>query len=160
MGDKKVTDIELVDYAKKALLIYGKYVIEQRALPDYRDGEKPVHRRILWAAYKLGLTAKSKPIKTARIIGECFVAGTLVSTPTGHVPIENLKIGDTVLTSLGEQKVVQTYYWPSSPIVEVQTDSTSVQSTLGQEFKVQIGDKFFWKKAEELQPGDLIVSEA
>ncbi|MGB1899149.1 MAG: DNA gyrase/topoisomerase IV subunit A [Candidatus Kariarchaeum pelagius] len=49
---------------------YAKYVIEDRALPDARDGLKPVHRRILYAMKELGLGPRSSFKKCARIVGE------------------------------------------------------------------------------------------
>ena len=49
---------------------YANYVISERALPDARDGLKPVHRRILWAMYTMGLTPRSSFKKCARVVGE------------------------------------------------------------------------------------------
>lgn len=45
-------------------------VIVSRALPDVRDGLKPVHRRILYSMYELGMTPNSSHKKSARIVGE------------------------------------------------------------------------------------------
>ena len=49
---------------------YSKYVIQERALPDARDGLKPVQRRILFAMYKLGLYSNKQYKKSARIVGD------------------------------------------------------------------------------------------
>ncbi|GAA5414539.1 DNA topoisomerase IV subunit A [Ureaplasma ceti] len=49
---------------------YAKYIIQDRALPDARDGLKPVQRRILYAMYELGLTADKSYKKSARTVGE------------------------------------------------------------------------------------------
>lgn len=49
---------------------YSKYIIQERALPDARDGLKPVQRRILFAMYKLGLTSNKSYKKSARIVGD------------------------------------------------------------------------------------------
>ena len=49
---------------------YSKYIIQDRALPDCRDGLKPVQRRILYAMYKLGMFPKTPYKKSARIVGE------------------------------------------------------------------------------------------
>ena len=51
-------------------LRYSMSVIVARALPDVRDGLKPVHRRVLFAMHKLGLTADKATMKSARIVGE------------------------------------------------------------------------------------------
>jgi DNA gyrase subunit A len=49
---------------------YARMVLEDRAIPDFRDGLIPVYRRILWAMYKLGVHHNSKNVKKARIVGE------------------------------------------------------------------------------------------
>src|SRR5512145_448082 len=54
----------------KRYLAYALSTITSRALPDVRDGLKPVHRRILYAMKELGLTHQSKHKKSARIVGE------------------------------------------------------------------------------------------
>ena len=55
---------------KRAYLDYAMSVIVSRALPDVRDGLKPVHRRILYAMYKAGLFHDKKHTKCARIVGD------------------------------------------------------------------------------------------
>ncbi|MDA1317034.1 MAG: DNA gyrase subunit A [bacterium] len=55
---------------KKAYLDYAMSVIVARALPDVRDGLKPVHRRILYAMYKMGLVAGGRFSKSVKIVGE------------------------------------------------------------------------------------------
>jgi DNA gyrase subunit A len=55
---------------KKSYLDYAMSVITQRALPDVRDGLKPVHRRILFSLYKNGLTHSSKFKKSATVVGD------------------------------------------------------------------------------------------
>jgi len=55
---------------KRAYLDYAMSVIVSRALPDVRDGLKPVHRRILYAMYKLGLTSSARFSKSAKVVGE------------------------------------------------------------------------------------------
>ncbi len=49
---------------------YSKYIIQERALPDLRDGLKPVQRRVLYAMQDLRLTHKSPYKKSARIVGD------------------------------------------------------------------------------------------
>ena len=64
----KLVDIE--DQMKNAYLDYAMSVIVGRALPDVRDGLKPVHRRILYAMHELGMTPDKPFKKSARIVGE------------------------------------------------------------------------------------------
>jgi len=64
------TNEEIVTVMKRAYLNYAMSVIVSRALPDVRDGLKPVHRRILYAMYKLGLTSGARFSKSAKVVGE------------------------------------------------------------------------------------------
>lgn len=65
-----ILPIAIEDKMKEAYLSYSLSVIASRALPDVRDGLKPVHRRILYAARDLGLTPDKPHKKSARIVGE------------------------------------------------------------------------------------------
>ena len=68
--DQKIVDSELVAEMKDSYMAYAMSVIVGRALPDVRDGFKPVHRRILYAMYEDGLT-KDKPFrKCATAVGD------------------------------------------------------------------------------------------
>jgi topoisomerase-4 subunit A len=60
----------LKEYTEKAYLDYSMYVILDRALPQLGDGLKPVQRRIVYAMSELGLSATSKPKKSARTVGD------------------------------------------------------------------------------------------
>ena len=60
----------LGQYAERAYLEYAMSVVKGRALPDVRDGQKPVQRRILYAMRDMGLTPGAKPVKSARGVGE------------------------------------------------------------------------------------------
>jgi DNA gyrase subunit A len=55
---------------RESYLDYAMSVITARALPDVRDGLKPVHRRILYTMHELGLTAGAKTRKSAKIVGD------------------------------------------------------------------------------------------
>ncbi|MFT4311204.1 MAG: DNA gyrase subunit A, partial [Candidatus Woesearchaeota archaeon] len=70
MDADKVIPQVIEDEMKDAYLDYSMSVIVGRALPDARDGLKPVHRRILFAMHGLGITHKSSYRKSARIVGE------------------------------------------------------------------------------------------
>jgi DNA gyrase subunit A len=82
-GDRNLIPINIEDEMKRSYLDYAMSVIVGRALPDVRDGLKPVHRRILWGMHELGLTPNRPTRKCAKIIGE--VMGKY--HPHGDVPI-------------------------------------------------------------------------
>lgn len=153
------TKIHLLDYSKSALLNYGPYVIENRALPDIRDGLKPVHRRILWSMYRLGLKAAGPTKKSARVVGECFVKGTPVLTPEGERPIEDLKIGDLVTTRFGAKPVTDLYYLPPQTVYTLAlVDGKTLIATAGQEFLSLCRGHEVWTKLSDLQAGDKILT--
>jgi DNA gyrase subunit A len=66
----KIINAEITTEMQDAYLDYSMSVIVQRALPDVRDGLKPVHRRIIYAMHKLGLHHTAKYQKAAAIVGE------------------------------------------------------------------------------------------
>lgn len=72
MTDTKqsIQQTEITSEMKRAYLDYAMSVIVSRALPDVRDGLKPVHRRILFAMYKMGLTSGARFSKSAKVVGE------------------------------------------------------------------------------------------
>jgi DNA gyrase subunit A len=65
-----ITPINIVDEMKSSYLDYAMSVIVARALPDVRDGLKPVHRRILWASQEGGFVAGRPYRKSAKIVGD------------------------------------------------------------------------------------------
>lgn len=65
-----VVSRSIVSEMKKSFIDYAMSVITDRALPDVRDGMKPVHRRILYAMHTIGLTASAKTRKSAAVVGE------------------------------------------------------------------------------------------
>lgn len=68
--NQKIVDVEISTEIRKAFLDYSMSVIVSRALPDVRDGLKPVHRRILYAMYKNGLYPTSPYRKCATTVGD------------------------------------------------------------------------------------------
>ncbi|WP_416148073.1 DNA gyrase subunit A [Salipaludibacillus sp. HK11] len=68
--ESKVKEINISQEMKTSFMDYAMSVIVSRALPDVRDGLKPVHRRILYAMNELGITADKTYKKSARIVGE------------------------------------------------------------------------------------------
>ena len=66
----KVVDVEIEDQMKTSYINYAMYVIVDRALPDVRDGLKPVHRRILHAMNERAWRSDRAYVKSAKIVGE------------------------------------------------------------------------------------------
>jgi DNA gyrase subunit A len=69
-ADQRIVPINIEDEMKSAYIDYSMSVIVSRALPDVRDGLKPVHRRVLYGMAELGLTFNKAHKKSARIVGE------------------------------------------------------------------------------------------
>ncbi|MBM3283615.1 DNA gyrase subunit A [Candidatus Gottesmanbacteria bacterium] len=83
MNIGKLQPVEITEEMKRSYMDYAMSVIVSRALPDIRDGLKPVHRRILYAANQMSLHATSKHTKSAKIVGE--VLGKY--HPHGDIPV-------------------------------------------------------------------------
>lgn len=66
----KIIDINIEDEMEKSYLDYAMSVIMSRALPDVRDGLKPVHRRIIYAMNELGMSPDKQYSKSARVVGD------------------------------------------------------------------------------------------
>ncbi len=65
-----ISPVSIVEEMKTSYLDYAMSVIVARALPDVRDGLKPVHRRILWTCFESGYVAGRPYKKSARIVGD------------------------------------------------------------------------------------------
>ncbi|MCR4263446.1 MAG: DNA gyrase subunit A [Candidatus Roizmanbacteria bacterium] len=83
MNIGKIEPTNLIEEMQRSYLDYAMSVIVARALPDVRDGLKPVHRRILYAMHKVGLTHVSRFKKSATVVGE--VLGKY--HPHGDMPV-------------------------------------------------------------------------
>ena len=70
LSHERIVPVLMEDEMRDSYLDYSMSVIVSRALPDVRDGMKPVHRRILYAMYELGMTPNRPYKKSARIVGE------------------------------------------------------------------------------------------
>ena len=91
-----IETLALREFSEKAYLDYSMYVILDRALPQIGDGLKPVQRRIIYAMSELGLSAASKPKKSARTVGDvigkfhphgdsaCYEAMVLMAQPFSY----------------------------------------------------------------------------
>jgi DNA gyrase subunit A len=69
-GPSDIRPVSILDEMKTSYLNYAMSVIVARALPDARDGLKPVHRRILYSMYEQGHTPDKKYVKSARVVGD------------------------------------------------------------------------------------------
>ncbi|MBS3967106.1 MAG: DNA gyrase subunit A [Truepera sp.] len=70
MNEGRVVPIAITDEIRTSFINYAMSVIVDRALPDVRDGLKPVQRRILYAMHELGLASNRKYVKSAGVVGE------------------------------------------------------------------------------------------
>ena len=73
MAEDRIIKIDINQEMKSAYIDYSMSVIVSRALPDVRDGFKPVHRRILFGMNELGNTSDKPYKKAARIVGEAHM---------------------------------------------------------------------------------------
>src|SRR5512134_3073706 len=69
-GGDGESSLTLARFGQQAYLDYAISVVKGRALPDVADGQKPVQRRILYAMNAMGLAAGSRPVKSARVVGD------------------------------------------------------------------------------------------
>ncbi len=85
----KILPVDVVKEMKDSYLAYAMSVITSRALPDVRDGLKPVHRRILYAMHEMGLTSSARFRKSAAVVGD--VLGKY--HPHGDVAVYDSMVG-------------------------------------------------------------------
>src|SRR2546423_3789708 len=71
-GAANVQPINIEDEMRRSYLDYSMSVIIGRALPDVRDGLKPVHRRVLYTMHEMGLQYNKKHTKCAKVVGQCM----------------------------------------------------------------------------------------
>lgn len=160
--NEKIVPIYIEEEMKDSYINYAMSVIIGRALPDVRDGLKPVHRRILYAMKDLHLEHNKTYKKSARIVGECFVKDTFVLTDKGLAPIQDIKRGDRVYTQKGLHRVRELYEMPPKELLRVQlSNGTSNIVTPLQKFKtVNKNFELEWKEADKLTGDDHIVVKA
>ena len=79
----KIDNVEIIEEMQRSYLDYAMSVIVSRALPDVRDGLKPVHRRIIYAMQRMGVTHSAHYSKSAKVVGE--VLGKY--HPHGDMPV-------------------------------------------------------------------------
>ena len=159
---EEIIPVAIEEELQSSFISYAISVITDRALPDVRDGFKPVHRRVIYA---MDSVAKTGFKKSAAIVGECFVRGTLISTPAGLIPIEFVSVGDKVYTGAGNIGTVKNLFcMPPRPLLRVCTKRGSgVVATSAQPFRVldltSRNLDFLWRKAGQLRPGDWLVTQ-
>lgn len=67
---KLITNYSMDNIVSESMSEYMRYVILDRAIPDFRDGLKPVQRRIIWTMYENGLDSKARYVKGSRVVGD------------------------------------------------------------------------------------------
>jgi preprotein translocase subunit YajC len=154
----KIKDVLLNEQAAIEYKEYGVATIEDRAIVGGTDGLKPVLRRILWAMRQLGLNNSHKHVKAALVVGECFVSGTQISTPSGDVDIENIEVGDKVLHDHGADLVTRVFEIQPREVMKLTlADGTTLTATEEQVFYVVDAEGNESEKAlKDLKPGDKI----
>ena len=148
-----VLDIPVTNEIEDSYLEYAYSVIHSRALPDARDGLKPVHRRILYSMHEQGYRPTHAYVKSSRVVGDCFVRGTLVSTPTGLRRIEEIEVGEQVVDAAGVSvPVIAAYENPVSELVRITwSNGHSMVVTPGQRFRTVADDLTVeWTDARDL----------
>lgn len=152
----------LDDELQTSYIDYAMSVIIGRAIPEARDGLKPVQRRILYAMYILKNFHNQPTKKSARVVGECFVKDTLVLTNKGLIPIQEVKKGNTIYTQTGHSKVTECYIMPKRVLTRVLLNNgTENIATKSQRFKILNKNwQFVWKAAKDLELGDFVVTKS
>jgi len=160
--EKRIFPRNIEDEMKDSYIDYAMSVIVGRALPDVRDGLKPVHRRILYAMHELGLTHAKPYKKSARVVGECFVKDTFILTEKGLVPIQDIKREELVYTQKGLRRVSELYEMPPRELLRIELDNGTYNTvTSSQKLKVLNSNfEFEWKEANKIKAGDYIVLRA
>ena len=161
MEQEQKIPVNIEDEMKRSYLDYAMSVIIGRALPDVRDGLKPVHRRVLWTMNELSNHYNKPYKKSARVVGDCFVEGTLVHTDRGITQIEHLSAGDSVRMPNGKFSLItKTFYNPPAPVVNVKlSNGNTLTVTPGQLFRVLKEDlTIAWERADKLAGQKVLVS--
>ena len=84
--EENIVDIDVAEEMRGSYLEYAYSVIYQRAIPDARDGLKPVQRRILYQMNEMGLRPDRGHVKCARVVGDVWAGCTRTATPPSTTP--------------------------------------------------------------------------
>lgn len=153
----KPTESALADAVEESYNVYGRHTLLHRAIPDFRDGLKPVQRRIIWSGYKLGLYPSRGFKKAATVVGSCLAAGTKVVTRNGLEDVEDLQVGDIVATRFGPRPVATVFANPPEKMLRITTKGGQVDASYTHPFLVLRNLKLLWVKAKDLSPADCMV---
>ena len=93
---EKIIKINIEEEMKSSYIDYSMSVIVSRALPDVRDGLKPVQRRVLYGMSELGVTSGKPFKKSARIVGEVLGKYQLISLNTAVSTAEKLPVQNSI----------------------------------------------------------------
>lgn len=174
---KQVDSSPISEEVNNSFLEYAFSVIYSRAIPDARDGLKPVHRRILYSMIESGYTPEKPHVKSAKIVGatmgtyhphgDCLSGDTLIVTPTGETfslkeltdnKVETLEVltvndrGDIVKTKASGFRIGQT----TTKVFNITTlNGHTIQATANHPFLTASNE---WVRAEDLQTGDVLKS--
>lgn len=159
---ERIVDEAIEKNMRESYVDYAMSVIVGRAIPDVRDGLKPVHRRILYTMYDLSNTHDKPYKKSARIVGDCFIKDTAVLTTSGLKPIQEIKRGETVFTQSGFGEVTELYEMPERELLKITLkNGISNVVTPSQKFKVLNKNlEVEWKEAKDLTEEDYLVARA
>jgi len=159
---KTLEQIDLAEEMSNSFLEYSYSVIYSRALPDARDGLKPVHRRILYTMIENGYTPDKAHVKSARIVGTCFAKGSLVHTPEGLKPIESFKKGDQVLTPQGTiTKVTETQKFDNTEMVNITYGNGTTHKVTADQLVRTVDENYnmVWVEADTAAGMTAIISQ-
>lgn len=154
MSIKRSGRIDAADAILERGARYGMWFNTDRALPDIRDGFKPVQRRIVYSMIDQGLRVERKTKKSAAVVGNCFRKGSLVYTPKGLWPIESIGVGQKVLHPNGDVINVQAIYAnpPAEMMGIVFKSGKVIYATPDQLFRIRAEDlTTHWVPARELE---------
>lgn len=118
-----ITSESLADFGVRNITAYATEVNLDRAVPELYDGLKPVFRRVAWSAHAFN---PKEAVKSAKIVGHCFAAGTKVLLADGkEVNIEECCVGDEVLTDTGTSVITDLFVTRNCDLYRITLDDGS-----------------------------------
>src|SRR6266496_3020241 len=180
----RVESRELDQEMRSSFLDYAMSVIVSRALPDVRDGLKPVHRRVLYAMHEAGLQPNRPRLKCARVVGDvddypaaamryCLVGETRISTAEGTIRLDSLvpeaqpesdnELDLEALDRLGEPvRASKLFHSGEHPTLRVRTvEGYEVTGTVNHPVLCLVDvlgvPMLLWKLLDEIRPGDRVA---